>query len=139
MTTAKTMQGKCLCGAVTMTTKATTEVEACHCGMCRRWGGGPLIAIHCGDDVKIEGSDHVSAFNSSMWAERAFCKTCGTHLYYKLKQASEFIVPAGLFQDQQGFELKEQIFIDKKPSYYEFSNKTRVMTEAEVFEKYTPK
>ncbi len=135
----KTMEGKCLCGAVSIQAKQIKDVEACHCGMCRRWGGGPFIAIHCGSDVKISGGDSITEFDSSAWASRAFCKNCGTHLFYRFKPANELIVPAGLFQDQDGFEFKEQIFIDKKPSYYDFANKTQNLTEAQVFQKYAPK
>jgi hypothetical protein len=133
------MEGQCLCGAVHIRSKANTEVEACHCGTCRRWSGGPLLAIHCGTNVKIEGESNIQVFNSSAWAERGFCKTCGTHIFYRLKRSNEYIVPAGLFQKQEGLELTEQVFIDKKPAYYEFSNKTRLLTEAEVFQKYALK
>ena len=38
--------------------------------------------------------------------------------------------------DGTGFEFKEQIFIDRKPSYYEFANQTENLTEAEVFAKF---
>ena len=133
------MEGKCLCAAVSIKAKAGKNVEICHCGVCRRWGGGPLMAIHCGTEVQITGNNNVSIFDSSEWAERGFCKICGTHLYYRLKQSQEYIVPAGLFQDQDGLTLKEQIFIDKKPGFYEFANRTPVLTEAQVFAKYAPK
>jgi hypothetical protein len=132
------MKGECLCGAVRIQSKINTEVEVCHCGMCRRWSGGPLLAIHCGTKVKIEGENNIQVFNSSAWAERGFCKVCGTHIFYRLKHSNEYAVPAGLFQKQQDLKLTQQIFIDQKPSYYEFSNKTRSMTEAEVFQKYAP-
>jgi hypothetical protein len=45
-------------------------------------------------------------------------------------------VPAGFFQDGTKFGFKEQIFVDKKPPYYEFANQTAQLTEAEVFAKY---
>ena len=50
---------------------------------------------------------------------------------------NDYYVPAGLFQDGIEFEFKEQIFIDRKPSYYEFANQTSNMTEAEVFAKFS--
>ncbi len=137
--TTKTIEGKCLCGAVSIETKAITDVEACHCGMCRQWGGGPFIAIHCGSDVKISGLENVTEFSSSAWASRAFCNACGTHLYYHFKPANEYTVPVGLFQDQEGFEFKKQIFIDNKPSYYAFANTTNNLTEAQVLQQYAPK
>jgi len=75
------MKGHCLCGAVSFTSPDSREIGACHCGFCRRWGGGPLLAVHCGPDVQFQGADQIGVFSSSEWAERAFCKKCGTHCY----------------------------------------------------------
>lgn len=111
------MKGQCLCGAVTVTAPDHEHVSACHCGMCRRWGGGPLLAIHCGTAVEIGGADKVKAYRSSDWAERAFCSECGTHLYYHLLPGDEFILSAGLFQDASPLQMTAQIFIDQKPGY----------------------
>jgi hypothetical protein len=132
------MKGTCLCGSVSIAAAEHADMTACHCGMCQRWGGGPLLSVHCGSDVKITGAEDVSVFKSSDWAERAFCSKCGTHLYYRLIPANEYIVPAGLFQIGTEFKFREQIFIDKKPPYYEFSNQTTQLTETEVFAKYAP-
>ena len=112
------------------------KVGACHCAMCRKWGGGPLMAVNCGVDVFFEGEDNILVFDSSGWAERGFCKKCGSHLFYRLKERKEYIIPTGLFDDQESFVFNTQVFIDKKPSFYCFANKTNDMTEAEVFEKY---
>ena len=132
------MQGTCLCGAVSVTAADHLSMTACHCAMCQRWGGGPLLSLHCGSEVSIAGLANVTVFQSSDWAERGFCAKCGTHLYYRLRAANEYIVPAGLFQDGTQFRFEEQIFVDKKPSYYEFANATARLTEAEVFAKYAP-
>lgn len=129
------MEGHCLCGAVTLKAAAAREIGACHCGFCRRWGGGPLLAVHCGADVKFSGADHIRVFKSSDWAERAFCKTCGTHLYYKLLATGEYFVPAGAF-DTDAFEMTLQIYVDSKPPYYEFANQTEKLTEQQVIERY---
>ena len=129
--------GSCLCGAIRITAKNfNNNVGACHCGMCRKWGGGPLMAVNCGTDVSFEGEDNLAVFKSSNWAERGFCKKCGNHLFYRLIESNQFIIPAGLFDDQELFVFDNQVFIDKKPSFYSFANKTNDMTEAEVFEKY---
>jgi hypothetical protein len=89
------MNGHCLCGAVSFTSPDTKEIGACHCGFCRRWGGGPMLAVHCGPDVAFTGEDQIAVYASSDWAQRAFCKRCGTHLYYKLLATGEYFVPAG--------------------------------------------
>jgi hypothetical protein len=132
------MNGTCLCGAISIKTPDKKSIDACHCGMCRRWGGGPALGISCGTDVQIDGVEKLKVYPSSEWAERAFCSECGTHIFYRLLPTNEYFVPAGLFQDGIEFEFTEQIFIDKKPDYYEFANQTLRLTEAEVFAKFAP-
>jgi len=105
--------------------------------MCRKWGGGPLMAVDCGTEVSFEGEENISVYNSSGWAERAFCNKCGSHLFYKLKENGQLIMPVGLFDNEEKFNFDHQVFIDKKPSFYSFANVTNNMTEAEVFAKYS--
>jgi len=132
-------KGQCLCGAVNFTVKhMRSNVGACHCGMCRRWGGGPLMAVNCGTEVAFEGEENITVYNSSDWAERGFCNKCGSHLFYRLKESNEHQMPVGLFDNQEGFDFNLQVFVDRKPSFYSFSNKTNEMTEAEVIEKFAP-
>lgn len=131
--------GRCLCGAVTITLAGDhKEVGACHCGMCRRWGGGPGMAIEVGKDIEISGRDHVRVYRSSEWAERAFCDTCGSSLYYRLAEAGDHYLFAGILDDQSDMVLTSQIFIDEKPAYYTFANETKTMTGAEVFAMFAP-
>jgi hypothetical protein len=130
------MEGKCLCGAITLRTPDKTHIDACHCDMCRRWGGGPALGLTCGSDVTIEGKEKLKVYQSSAWADRGWCGDCGTHLFYRLLGSQEYFVPAGLFQDDSQFEFTEQIYIDRKPHYYEFTNQTVNLSEAEVLAKY---
>lgn len=140
MSKVKRATGTCLCGAVRITAEAANQhVGACHCSMCRRWGGGPLLAVDCGTDVHIEGGESIGVFDSSPWAERGFCKKCGSHLFYRIKQTQQYMMPVGLFDDAAGFDLHHQVFIDEKPAYYAFANETKDMTGAEVFAMFAPK
>ncbi|MDY6943785.1 MAG: GFA family protein [Pseudomonadota bacterium] len=129
--------GRCLCGAVTLSAeRISKQVGACHCDMCRRWGGGPLMSVDCGDAVQWRGQTHIGVYASSDWAERGFCSQCGSHLFYRLKESGQYIVPVGLFADEPDFVFDHQVFIDEKPHYYQFANKTQDMTGAEIFAKY---
>ena len=94
------------------------------------------MAVECGDDVSFEGEANISVFDSSKWADRGFCSKCGSHLFYRLKEPVEYIMPVGLFKDQSAFVFKGQVFIDRKPAFYSFANETSDMTEAEIFAKY---
>ena len=125
--------GRCLCGAVGVRAEtASPSVGACHCRMCRRWTGGPWMAVECGAVVHFEGEEHVASFASSAWAERGFCRQCGTHLYYRLKQDGRLFVPAGLFDQTDDLVFDHQIFVDEQPTYYRFANETRSLTGAQV-------
>ncbi len=132
--------GTCLCGAVRITAKVKSHrIGACHCSMCRRWGGGPFFAVECGSSVSLDGVEHISTFSSSEWAERGFCQVCGTHLFYRLKREGHYAIPVGLFDDVDSWVLGEQIFIDQKPSFYSFKQKTKDLTGDEVFAQYSGK
>ncbi len=134
-----TTNGNCICGAVKFTVKQISDrLGACHCTTCRQWGGGPLLAVDCGQDVDFSGQENISVFNSSDWAERGFCSQCGSHLFYRLKGNGQHIMPAGLFKDTINLKFDHQVFIDEKPDYYDFTNETHDMTGAEVFAKYAP-
>lgn len=125
--------GKCLCGSVSVS--ATTkhqESDACHCSMCQKWGGSAFIGVELNDDAKWTGTENISVFSSSEWAERGFCSQCGTHLFYRLKGGGLLTVPLGLLDNHDGLELKKQIFIEEKSPHYSFSNDTKNMTGAEV-------
>ncbi len=132
-------KGSCLCGAVMITAKTmSAKVGACHCNMCRKWSGGPLMAVDCGTDVLIEGDENVTVFNSSAWGERGFCKLCGSSLFYRLKQEQRYFLPAGIFDNAKEPIFDHQIFIDEKPDYYSFANETHNMTGAEAFAMFAP-
>ena len=132
-------KGSCLCGAVEFTAKSMSKnVGACHCSMCRKWGGGPLMAVDCGTDVAFSWEENISVYNSSAWAERGFCNKCGSHLFYRLKENQQYMMPAGIFDDDSKFVFDHQVFIDEKPLFYCFSNKTEDMTGDELFAKYAP-
>lgn len=131
--------GQCLCGKVTLTAaQVDPHAGACHCSMCRKWGGSALMVVECGTEVSFGGESFISVFDSSPWAERAFCSQCGTHLFYRLKDSQQYMVPVGVFDDLTEVQFRDQIFIDEKPEYYSFANPTKNLTGAEVFAMYAP-
>ncbi|MFP1816656.1 GFA family protein [Lonsdalea quercina] len=131
------MEGHCLCGAVTLSTECDThDVSVCHCSMCQTWSGGPLMSIDCKDDLVIDGKDFVAYFRSSAWAERAFCRQCDSHLFYKQLTPVTYFVPVGLFGSDENTRMVSQIYIDKKPRFYAFTKQTPEMTEQDILDSY---
>ena len=127
------LEGACLCGAVTLRiAPESRHLDACHCTMCRKWGGGPFLSFSAGTDPEIEGAEQVIRHPSSEWAERGFCGTCGTHLFYFYKPQGTYACPAGLFPDTAGFALTGEIFVDEQPDYYHFAEDTLRKTGAQA-------
>ena len=121
--------GSCLCGAVTVKAAPEPHFHACHCGTCRKWSGGPLMAAVCGQDAEIEGE--VTRYQSSPIAERGFCPACGTHLFYYSVPAKLYVMPVSLFDDPSGLEMTAEIYVDDQPDYYAFAGNRARMTGAE--------
>jgi hypothetical protein len=131
--------GGCLCGAVRFTaTPKGNDVGVCHCNMCRRWAAGPFFAMECEGAVKVADESNLGVYRSSEWAERCFCKTCGTVLFYRLVGKDFSAISAEALDERGGLNFASQIFMDEKPAYYEFANKTHNMTGAEVFAAFAP-
>jgi len=131
------IEGRCLCGAVKVRmTPPEAHIDACHCGMCRRWGGGPFLSLGMVTDPEIEGKEHIARYASSDWAERAFCRACGTHLFYYYQPEGGYSFAAGLFDAANGFEFAQEIFIDDKPGYYDFAGQRERLTGQEVMAKF---
>ncbi|KRS10383.1 hypothetical protein XM53_21360 [Roseovarius atlanticus] len=128
----------CLCGAVKIDIAHAPEtVGACHCGMCRKWSGGIYLGLHVkAAAATITGADAITAYTSSDWAERCFCATCGTNLFYRVTapgpMQGDMHVGLGLLDDPTGISLTEEIFIDRKPDGYALVGNHKRMTEAET-------
>lgn len=124
--------GECLCGAVKITVESVAkEVDICHCDMCRKSYGNFAAAI-AGHSFTIEGRDNVSTYASSPFAERTFCKTCGSALWYRFVPTDFYSFLAGLFEVPDGFSIKQQIFIEEKPDWYDLVQKSPMKTGAEI-------
>ena len=129
--------GSCLCGAVEITVNGDArDLGACHCRNCRKWAGGPFLELECGADVAFTGSDQIATFQSSKWAQRGFCKVCGSHLFMKSVDSGEYGIPPGLFESAEGIHFTRQVFFDQKPDYYSFSNVTKNILSNYIYEHF---
>ena len=91
------------------------------------------MEIDCGSNITFSGQENIAVFDSSEWAERGFCSKCGSHLFYRLKETKQHMVPVGIFDDAPPLVFEQQVFIDEKPAFYSFAEKTSTMTGAEIF------
>lgn len=131
--------GSCLCGSVTYKASLRPGVGACHCSMCRKWSSGPYMAVHADGPVVFAGSEHIGTFSSSAWAERGFCKNCGSALYYHLLSRvegsdGEYILSAGTLTDQSTLNFDHEVFVDNAPDWYRLADddERKRLTEADI-------
>ena len=128
----ETRTGQCLCGAITYEADLNgPHFHACHCDKCRRWGGGPAFATPS-EAIRIEDETHLAFYSSSQHGERAFCQKCGTHLFWRFKTGGGLAVWMGALDDHDDLNFGSQIFVDRKPDNYGFSNKTGDLTGEQV-------
>lgn len=127
-------KGHCLCGAVTVTTDAlSNEISACHCDMCRRWSGSIQMGIEVPfDAVTISGP--VKTHQSSRLAQRAWCDTCGSALWFRYttdRDAGYFELAPGLYENAGGATLTHEVYADRCPDGYALAGDHDRVTQAE--------
>lgn len=134
---ASDLSGHCLCGAVTYKAKAAShDVSACHCGMCRRWTGGPLMYIDAEDVPTFTGAENIGLYRSSDTGERGFCKRCGSLLFWKVADVERYAFTAGSLETPDGLNFAKEIFIEDKPAFYDFANPTEKLRGSDAMSAY---
>lgn len=113
--------GACLCGAVRLRTQGTVrEVVFCHCSQCRRQTGFHYAATDVARDrLKVTGEDMVRWYRSSDGAQRGFCSTCGSALFWLRDGSDHISVMAGAFDEPSGLVGGYHIFCADKGDFYE--------------------
>ncbi len=97
--------GGCQCGAVRYRlTAAPSRAGVCHCRMCQKAGGAPVMAFA---SVKSAGLAFTrgapATYSSSAIAERGFCAACGTPLTYRMTGLDWVSVTIGSLDDPGSF------------------------------------
>lgn len=130
--------GRCLCGAVSVTAQVDTPVlRACHCDMCRQHTSSMFISVQTvPGSVTAEGP--WKSYRSSEWAERGFCETCGSTLWYGTVGDGVRHPAAGLFADLQGAPMKIEFFADMCPPGYALAGNHRKLTTPETEALFAP-
>jgi hypothetical protein len=135
--------GGCLCGAVRFTARLTgTSFGVCHCPMCRKWTGSALLGMTVpAGNVAWTGAEHIARRQSSGWGERAWCRDCGSPVWFRVTVDSPLAgtieLPIGSFDNADGLTMANEIYIDVKPDSYAFAATDRqVLTRAQCVEKF---
>ncbi len=118
------LSGQCLCGAVTITVAGELgPVGYCHCTQCRRQTGLYYATTNAPvDRVSITGQENISRYRASSEADRAFCRICGSALYWKGDRENTISLMAGLFDSPTGLTGGYHIYCADKGDFYEIND-----------------
>lgn len=116
-------KGSCLCGRVTFEVAGEIPpMHACHCSICRKASGHYGVGADISRDaLKIHGEENIKWFQTSDWARRGFCATCGTPLFFDPidKKIGWTGVSMGAFDKPTNTKMTMHIFTKDKGDYYE--------------------
>ena len=126
-----------MCGAITVTaTRDKSALRACHCDMCRQWTSSMYMSIPTvPGTIVVHGP--AKTYRSSDWAERGFCGTCGSALWYMTVHDQQRQLAAGLFENAAGNTLKIEFFSDHMPEGYALAGDHRRLSDAETIDLFT--
>lgn len=115
--------GGCLCGAVAFEVRGPlTPPTACHCSQCRRQTGHFVVSTNAArDDVTFLKEDGLAWYRSSDIAERGFCRTCGSTLFWSADGAKTISIALGALDPPTGLKIAKHIYAADKSDYYDIT------------------
>ncbi|MDH4124255.1 MAG: GFA family protein [Gammaproteobacteria bacterium] len=124
MSTAQTISGQCLCGAVAFTISGELRpVIYCHCEQCRRSSGHYVATTACKrDQIRFQSDQALAWYQSSPHAKRGFCRTCGSSLFWVPEHGRHWAVHAGTLARPTGLRAAMHIYTQMAGDYYDFND-----------------
>jgi hypothetical protein len=111
--------GSCLCGKITYRIAGDLRpVVACHCNQCRKASGHYVAATQAlASDMEITGE--LTWYRSSDVAERGFCPTCGSNLFWRKHGGDHVSIHAGGLDGPTGLKMESQLYAESAGDYYD--------------------
>jgi hypothetical protein len=117
--------GGCLCGAVRYRiTAAPVEALYCHCRMCQRAHGAPVIAwITVALDSFAVTAGRPTAYPSSAKASRHFCGRCGTPLTWRATDNPRLVdISIATLDNPEAVEPALHLWTESQISWFEIAD-----------------
>lgn len=99
--------GACLCGAVAFSGHGrAVAAHECHCGQCRRWSGHVWAYVTMRwAALEFAREDGLRWYRHTPRAQRGFCGTCGSTLFWRPEGGGRVDVSAGVLDQPTGLRL----------------------------------
>ena len=118
---ARTLAGKCFCGAVHYALPDEfLYAMYCHCSNCRRTTGSafkPFAGIERQKLVVTQGADILLVYGDDK-ANNTHCRRCGSLLYSVVRDGAFVHVTLGTLVDDPTIRPSRHIFVGSKASWF---------------------
>jgi hypothetical protein len=108
------LDGGCLCQAIRYRIVGEpTVICHCHCTMCRRASGAPVVAWATFKPAELAFTrGNPKYYASSSRARRQFCPACGTQLTFQLnvRAETEIDVTLASFDEPRHLPVREHVY-----------------------------
>jgi len=115
-------EGGCLCGRVRFRSiAAPLDSGYCHCRMCQKNSGAPVVAYVEFPATTISWTGGVpNEYQSSVYGRRMFCAACGSFLAFRSEQdPSTIVINTASFDVPSAFPPAKHIFTDSRVGWFE--------------------
>ena len=116
--------GHCLCKQVQFEFDTRpTDVSICHCSLCRRMTGsafGVYVKVPAANLTFVSGAEKITAYDVTEKLSMLSCRSCGSYLYAKHSDYSDFAyVCLGALDDQDDIRPGYHEFVGSKASWFD--------------------
>ncbi len=121
----KSINGSCLCGAITWTVKGPFEAfHLCHCSRCRKGTGSAHAAnifTRPENITWLQGQDLIKRFElpEAKRFSKCFCTQCGSTVPYVSRTGEVLLIPAGSLDEDPEIRPQDNIFWDDRAPWYD--------------------
>ena len=120
--TATPLTGRCLCGKVQLTIdNPPTDLTACHCRQCQQSSGHFVVALRVLKST-LKYSGDLTWYRSSSFAQRAFCGTCGSPIFWQRDNSDHISVFSGCLDNKGALRIARHIYCQYAGGHYDISS-----------------
>lgn len=120
----ESVTGSCLCGSVRFEARPPfSAFRYCHCTRCRKASGSAHAAnlfVPQGQFAWSAGEDLVHHFKlpGARTFAVSFCSRCGSRVPHRIAEREEYLIPAGLLDNDPAMRPQNIIFWGSKAAWY---------------------
>jgi hypothetical protein len=116
--------GGCLCGDVRYRATRLIDAGYCHCRLCQRSSGAPVLAwatFEAGSFAYFEGRP--GRYASSDRGAREFCRECGTQIaFHDARTPDRIDLNIGSLDDPSAVKPQYHIWMDSKLPWFDLAD-----------------